>query len=190
MEIHGVKADPSRMTTTGFWRERWTHRLGVVRPSRADVAHAVLDAAAGLAIAVVTWPVAEASPSIAIDPSWIVGLQLAARQRLQFGHDIVFTYGPLGFLGFSQPYLGWTSAAAFLFVGAVHLFACIGLFHLARRAIGGPAALIQYRGRDDRSRSPAIPAGFRDSRRRRLPVTLGCIRAAPGRSGRVRAGSA
>ena len=33
-----------------------------------------------------------------LDPSWQVVLEFAAQQRLQFGSEIIFTYGPLGFL--------------------------------------------------------------------------------------------
>jgi hypothetical protein len=93
-----------------------------------------------------TWPVAKITPSIApniaIDLSWIVGLHLAARHGLSFGHDILFTFGPLGFLGSPQPYLAWTSGLALSFVGAVHIAACVALFHLARQALGGVAALV------------------------------------------------
>lgn len=36
-----------------------------------------------------------------IDPSWHAAMEYAALHRLQFGKDIVFTYGPLGFLAAS-----------------------------------------------------------------------------------------
>jgi hypothetical protein len=33
-----------------------------------------------------------------LDPSWVAVLNFAAERRLKFGSDIIFTYGPLGFL--------------------------------------------------------------------------------------------
>jgi hypothetical protein len=113
---------------------------------RLAIAVRPIDLAVGLAIGLMTWPVAELAPSAAIDPSWIVGLHLAARQGLNFGNDILFTYGPLGFLGYPQPYLAWTSALALAFVGAVHVTACIWMFHLARQAIGSVAAFVLVLG--------------------------------------------
>ncbi len=37
-------------------------------------------------------------PAVSLDPSWRLVLTRAFYDGLQFGHDIVFTYGPLGFL--------------------------------------------------------------------------------------------
>lgn len=119
----------------------WLRRLsGLVK--RPDERPLLGDMMVGLTIGIVTWPVALTAASIAIDSSWKIGLHLAARQGLSFGTDILFTFGPLGFLGYPQPYVGWTSGLALAFVGAVHFVACIGLFHLARRAIGGLGAFV------------------------------------------------
>ena len=98
--------------------------------------------AIGAVIGLLTWPVATEPPKTGIDPSWVVGLHLAARHGLAFGHDILFTFGPLGFLGYPQPYLASTSGLALGFVAAVHVAGCIGMFHLARQALGGVAAFL------------------------------------------------
>ena len=37
-------------------------------------------------------------PSIGLDASWKIGLELAIKNNLIFGKDIVFTYGPLSYL--------------------------------------------------------------------------------------------
>jgi len=42
------------------------------------------------------WP--SASPGAGLDPSWRIALNIAVLNKWQFGRDIVFTYGPLGFL--------------------------------------------------------------------------------------------
>src|SRR5262249_8276366 len=34
-------------------------------------------------------------PRTGLDPSWMVGLNLFAEEGFRFGHDVVFTYGPL-----------------------------------------------------------------------------------------------
>ena len=114
--------------------------LGYSRSGLIGSTATVKEIVVALGIWLVTWPITTTTPTVGIDTAWIVGLHLAARQGLHYGHDVAFTFGPLGFLGFPQPYLGWTSAAALLFVAAVHFSACLGLLHLARRAIGFPKA--------------------------------------------------
>jgi hypothetical protein len=93
-------------------------------------------------IGILTWPIASAGPRIGLDPSWIAALHLAAKQELLFGHDVMFTYGPLGFLGWPDPYFAWTSAAALVFVAAIHFTACLTLLHLARQSLGLPRATL------------------------------------------------
>jgi hypothetical protein len=71
------------------------------------------------ALAILTWPISTLRPAAGLDPSWRIALHLAAAQGLDFGHEIVFTYGPLGFL--SSPLLVTTSTG----VGSV-IFAAVG----------------------------------------------------------------
>ncbi|OGV54647.1 MAG: hypothetical protein A2017_19195 [Lentisphaerae bacterium GWF2_44_16] len=42
-------------------------------------------------------------PDIGLDPSWRIGLHLAIKNKFVFGRDIIFTYGPLGFLSSRLP---------------------------------------------------------------------------------------
>lgn len=106
--------------------------------ARVEVGELVVGGAIGLA----TWPVASTAATIGLDPSWIVGLHLAARDGLSFSSDILFTFGPLGYLGFPQPYLAWTSGLSLAFVALVHVATCIWLFHLARQATGTATAIV------------------------------------------------
>jgi hypothetical protein len=53
---------------------------------------------AGAVIAVLTWPFHDLAPQAGLDPSWVIGLSMAAQRGLDFGQEVVFTYGPLGFL--------------------------------------------------------------------------------------------
>jgi hypothetical protein len=44
-----------------------------------------------------------APPSVGLDPSWAIGTQLAIEQNLAFGREIVFNFGPLGYLATRLP---------------------------------------------------------------------------------------
>ena len=44
-------------------------------------------------------------PSFGLDPSWAMALGQFFHDGLQFGPDVVFTFGPLGFL-FANVYMG------------------------------------------------------------------------------------
>ena len=71
--------------------------------------------ASALLVALVTWEVPEIVPRTGFDTSWQLALNLAADHGLDYGRDIVFTYGPLGFL--SQPLMVsvLTGAAGFAY---------------------------------------------------------------------------
>lgn len=77
-------------------------------------------------ILVLAWPFRTRLARVTDDVSWQLGLHEAAQDGLRFGHDIVFTYGPLGFLVDSAPFIGPTSALAFIATAAIYL-ALVGL---------------------------------------------------------------
>jgi hypothetical protein len=70
------------------------------------------------------WP-----PTSGLDPSWAIGNNVAFLKNLQFGEDIAFTFGPLGFLWNIVPidYNLWRLAlffylsTHFLFIGSIFL---------------------------------------------------------------------
>ena len=74
--------------------------------------------ACGVAIlvALASWPIASIQPQAGLDPSWMAGLHMAADRGLDFGRDIVFSYGPFGFLAVPKLFVGWTTALGLLFV--------------------------------------------------------------------------
>lgn len=96
-------------------------------------------------IALVTWPGLPLIPGAGLDPSWQVALQLATHRGLDWGTQIAFTYGPLGFL--SQPltmYGGLSAlsaiyavlalvgvAAAYLWAGRRHGLPLVAAFVVA-----------------------------------------------------------
>jgi hypothetical protein len=88
-----------------------------------------------------TWPFMSVQASPGLDPSWQIGLHLAASRGLDFGHDLVFTYGPLGFL--LQPILigGSTGAVSVLVTLAAHIAFCALLLRGALRSLSPPLAV-------------------------------------------------
>jgi hypothetical protein len=78
-------------------------------------------------------------PVDSLDPSWQAALHMAAHRRMT---GLVFTYGPLGFLGQSVAYYRWTVFLSGLYVFAVGLGIAAALISVLRRAIGLPAAAL------------------------------------------------
>jgi hypothetical protein len=87
-------------------------------------------------IAWLTWPVETLTPEPGLDPSWRAGLSMSAHQSLSFGEDIVFSYGPLGFLGYPYLYYPLTAAFAGLYVGALQVATAGSILWAARASFG------------------------------------------------------
>jgi hypothetical protein len=115
--------------------------IGRLDSARADrVVRAFTSTALlGSILAFVTWPIVSIAPASGPDLSWIAGLYMAGAEGLQFGTEIVFTYGPLGFLQVPVLYDGGMWVGAFLFQAAMHAMVAISLLWVARRAL--PLAL-------------------------------------------------
>ncbi|HNA25010.1 MAG TPA: hypothetical protein PLN08_10985 [Solirubrobacterales bacterium] len=91
----------------------------------------------GLMIALLGWTVGFAHPFGGLDSSWWVGLYLAAHNQMQFGTEIVFTYGPLGILRF--PWLLYPGALAvipFVYASILHVGFSSALVAALRRRVG------------------------------------------------------
>ena len=91
----------------------------------------------GLAILItaLAWPFIERRAAPGVDRSWQIALHLAAWVDLRHGVDMVFTYGPLGFLSVPQPYLGGTSLLALIASAAVYFGLVAVLLIEARRIL-------------------------------------------------------
>lgn len=96
----------------------------------------------GLAIAAATWPFSSLAPGAGLDPSWIAGLYMATERGLDAGTQIVFTYGPLGFLGFPTFYEIDLGRLAFAWSLLAHIVLCVSLLWAARRAFGFAAGIL------------------------------------------------
>lgn len=51
-----------------------------------------------LAVGLITLPQIAKLPKPDLDNSWMLGLNMGIAQHMQFGQDLIFTFGPLGFL--------------------------------------------------------------------------------------------
>jgi hypothetical protein len=89
-----------------------------------------------IAVAAITVPLlwaAKPNPDMSLDRNWLIGLQQAAQDGLRYGHDIVYTYGPLGFLAEGAPFLGFTSVLSFLATASAYAAAVVVILAAARR---------------------------------------------------------
>lgn len=71
--------------------------------------------ALGTAVGLLGMPVFGVAPETGLDSSWAAGLHLARAQSLGFGRDVLFTFGPLGWIvggGLFQPGTGVVAIAA------------------------------------------------------------------------------
>jgi hypothetical protein len=87
---------------------------------------------AALFISLVFLTLPTAPPDLGIDVAWSAVLNWAHERGLQFGKDVVFTYGPLGFL--LAPYYFGRSTGSLVFANAALCFqVALGLCLVARR---------------------------------------------------------
>lgn len=96
---------------------------------------------AGLLL-LLTWPVLTVEPGPGLDPSWVAALHMAADRGLKFGPDLVFTYGPLGFLTRPGLYYAWTLRLAELYIACLQLGLCLSVLWALRRVVPLPAAFL------------------------------------------------
>jgi hypothetical protein len=96
----------------------------------------VIIGALALLLALMTWPLPDLQPQVGLDGSWVTGLHRSAFEHRGFGSDIVFTFGPLGFL--REPVLAypWTTRLAFGYVLALQFALCLALLLALWRSFG------------------------------------------------------
>ena len=87
----------------------------------------------GLVLAVLTWQVQLAPPSVGLDASWIAGLSMATHEGLHYGTQIVFSYGPLGFLALPLIFYPTFGLISLVCLGALYIGFCSMLIWCLRR---------------------------------------------------------
>jgi len=83
----------------------------------------LLTIAAAFAITIVGWPIPDQRIFGGLDPSWQAGLHMAFADHIQFGPDLAFTHGPLGFLVAPRLFAttSWALSVAVSFLAAFAL---------------------------------------------------------------------
>lgn len=95
-----------------------------------------------MAVAIVAWPFRSVEPEVGGDWSWVAALSYAAQHGLDYGGEIVWSYGPLGFLDtWYGPVLfyGDILALSWLYALVVQLLLAATLLYALRRSL--PLAL-------------------------------------------------
>jgi hypothetical protein len=102
--------------------------------------------AAILALALLAWPFGTLVPGVDGDWNWIAGLEVLAQERYRFGDEMVWTYGPLGFLHVGAlVYFSGLATIAFVYQWALQLALAATLYVAARRSYPPPvAALVAF----------------------------------------------
>jgi hypothetical protein len=90
----------------------------------------------GLLLALLTWPLQIADPKTGLDASWMSGLFMAAHAGKHFGSEVVFTYGPLGFLAWPALWFSWLAVLAYVYSTAIYLAFAATLTWMLDRSLG------------------------------------------------------
>ena len=114
----------------------------------------------GLAALILGWSDLDLTGTAGVDPSYHAALHVAVAQGLNFGTDLVYTYGPLGFLKFPEFWRGDTGALAVAYTFATRLALLVLAFHVLRRAFGLVVAAVVALVVASQLQEPVIPLAF------------------------------
>jgi len=95
----------------------------------------------GILLAALTWRVSFVAP-LGMDPSWWAGVFMAAHRGMHFGTQLIFTYGPLGFLGLPWLWYDDLAVIAFVFQALLFIALSVSLVFVLRRVLIPPLALL------------------------------------------------
>jgi hypothetical protein len=96
----------------------------------------------GLLLAVLTWSVQLAPPSVGLDASWIAGISMATHGGLHYGTEIVFSYGPLGFIVLPLAFYPTFGLLSLIYLSALYVGLCVLLVWALRRHLNGWLCLL------------------------------------------------
>lgn len=97
----------------------------------------------GVLAAILTWDPPPIEPAPGLDASWMLGLNWGAQLGLDHGSQIVFTYGPLGFLQEPLVIDGLQATVGAVYLLGLRAALAASLLYAARRSLPWlPAALL------------------------------------------------
>ncbi|MGD9696620.1 MAG: hypothetical protein AB7V42_13305 [Thermoleophilia bacterium] len=112
-------------------------------PERLGGVRRAWPAAAAAVLTLVTWPVRSLTPGVGLDQSWHIALHLAADQRIAWGPDLVFSYGPLGFLDVPELVVsGLLTSLALTWTALLVFLTSLAIILAARRSFPWPVGVI------------------------------------------------
>jgi len=82
------------------------------------------------------WPIETLAPQQGIDGSWQAAMHMAAHRGMPYGTEVMFTYGPFGFLTAPRLFFPWTAALAVLYAAAVTASLIAIIFWFTSRRVG------------------------------------------------------
>ena len=106
------------------------------------------------------WQGIPGTPEAGLDPAWGAALHLAVQRGQDFGPDIAFTYGPLGFLKLPTWWGNATGAGAIAYTVVTRLALLMAVFAVARRHLGLPVAALLVLVVSALVVEPVIPLAF------------------------------
>jgi hypothetical protein len=95
----------------------------------------------GAVVGLISWPALFVTPSVGLDPSWGTALSMASARGLDFGGEVIWTYGPLGFLRVPQVAYGTHAVLGAAYMIAVQIALGTTLVWSARRMFPLPIAV-------------------------------------------------
>ncbi len=111
-------------------------RTRAERFDRPALKRAGLWVAVPLLIVLLTWHALPLTPSPGLDQGWEAALHMALHDGVTFGNQLIFTYGPLGFLSVPTLWFEDTGTIAVLYTVLVRFALALALFLAARRSYG------------------------------------------------------
>jgi hypothetical protein len=87
----------------------------------------------GLLLAVLTWSVQLAPPSVGLDASWIAGISMATHDGLHYGTELAFSYGPLGFVALPLAFYPTFGLISLIYLAGLYIGLCVILVWALRR---------------------------------------------------------
>jgi hypothetical protein len=95
----------------------------------------------GALVLALSWQKVFTSPTFGLDPSWILALQMAAVERLHWGTEFIFNYGPLGFLRNPLVAHTWPAILSTIYLVVIRFALAVSVVHIIRRRFNLPIAL-------------------------------------------------
>jgi hypothetical protein len=96
----------------------------------------------GLLVALLAWPLGLVAFAPGLDYSWMSGLFMGAHHGRLFGSELVFTYGPLGFLAWPELWYSWLAVLAYAYSAAIYVAFCLTMVWMLKRSVGLFAAAV------------------------------------------------